>query len=247
MKSHDRIRIIATGALLEMKRRRDAAILAMFSAVFVVFLGAARFVGFETPAAGTFTMNLSLTLALWVSHLVTLLMSARLIPDELEQRTLYPLLARPLHRREVIFGKALAAWVTGVLVFTCLMIPALLLVPQLEFYAPGALLQHLLLSLAALALTAALGQALTLLLPRTTGVAVGAALIFGTPFILNFRPVALLRPLLPSPDRLNLVLRYTDGADPLPAVDLILLLGYGLIWTLLLISLSQTLFQRRAL
>ena len=59
-------------------------------------------------------------LLIWVSSLViAITTTARQIPAEREQRTLLPLLAKPLSRTQLIFGKFLGCWLACGLVLVC--------------------------------------------------------------------------------------------------------------------------------
>ena len=71
--------------------------------------------------------------------LLTLFLAARQIPDEIEHRTIYPLLARPLSRDVYILGKWVACTLVGLAVFAALFVLGWLPVPKMEPYS-GALL-----------------------------------------------------------------------------------------------------------
>jgi ABC-type transport system involved in multi-copper enzyme maturation permease subunit len=59
-------------------------------------------------------------LLIWISSLViAITTTARQIPAEREQRTLLPLLAKPLSRTQLIFGKFLGCWLACGLVLLC--------------------------------------------------------------------------------------------------------------------------------
>ncbi len=59
-------------------------------------------------------------LLIWISSLViAITTTARQIPAEREQRTLLPLLAKPLSRPQLIFGKFLGCWLACGLVLIC--------------------------------------------------------------------------------------------------------------------------------
>jgi ABC-type transport system involved in multi-copper enzyme maturation permease subunit len=59
-------------------------------------------------------------LLIWISSLViAITTTARQIPAEREQRTLLPLLAKPLTRAQLIFGKFLGCWLACGLVLLC--------------------------------------------------------------------------------------------------------------------------------
>ncbi len=237
---------IGRGAVLEMLRRKDLAVLGLFMTVYLLFLAAARFVGLETPAAGTFLLNLSLTLIIALAHLLTLLMAARQIPDELERRTLYPLMARPVQRAEILLGKGLASWAVGLAVFAVLLVPTLLLVPRMEAYVPGTLAQTLLLQPVALGMTASVALCFSLLFPRVLAVFLSGLLVFAAGMLVRLPLLAVLSRWLPDPGRLNLVLRYTDGIGPLSAADFLSLTVSGLLWSGLFLAAACRIFQERS-
>jgi ABC-type transport system involved in multi-copper enzyme maturation permease subunit len=59
-------------------------------------------------------------LMIWVSSLIiAITTTARQIPVEREQRTLLPLLAKPLSRAQLIFGKFLGCWIVCGLALIC--------------------------------------------------------------------------------------------------------------------------------
>jgi len=241
------ILLIARAAGLEMLRRRDLAVLGLFAIILLGFLAIARAVGFDNPATGTLVLNLSLTLVAALAQVMALVTAARQMPDEFENRTIYPLLARPVHRVDILVGKWLAATVTGIGVVTVLGLPAWLLVPRLEPYHAETLMQLAILQPAAVAVVAAGGLASTLLLPRLPALFAAATILFGSGHLLRVARGWRLLYILPDPGRLNLVLRYTDGAAPLPAAAFGWLLIYAALWTVLLLGAAGFLFQRRSL
>ncbi len=238
---------IVRATVLEAARRKDIAVLAIFMVALLFVLGSARVVGLERPAAGTFLLNLSLTLIIGGAHLVTLLVAARQIPDEIEQRTLYPLLARPIHRSHVLIGKWLAACLMGLALFFSLFIPVWLLVPRLEHYETGTLIQLLTLQPMALMVTAAVPLFLTLCFPRGLAMALALLIVLGADYLVRFVDGFPLIWLVPNPSRLNMVLRYTDGIAPLSFWGWSALMLAALFWTASLLLLSRQLFERRAL
>jgi ABC-type transport system involved in multi-copper enzyme maturation permease subunit len=237
---------IGKGAVLEMLRRRDLAVLGLFMGVYLTFLAAARFVGIETPAAGTFLLNLSLTLVVLLCQLLTLLMAARQLPDELERRTLFPLMARPVSRTEILVAKGLAAWVTGVAVFAVLLVPTMLLVPKMETYYASTLLQTLLLQPVALAVTASVALCFSILFPRVLAVFLSGLIVFAAGLLVRLPLLSALSQWVPDPGRLNLVVRYTDGIGPLPAGEWMSLTLSGLLWSVLFLAAACRIFQQRS-
>jgi ABC-type transport system involved in multi-copper enzyme maturation permease subunit len=238
---------ITQAALLDLRRRRDPAVLALFAILLLLFISAARLVGIETPAEGTLLLNLSLTLTVSLAHILALVVAARQLPEDEEQRTLHTLLARPIRRTDLLLGKWLAASLAGLLTLFILFLPAWGLAPRLEFYHPATLSQGALLQIPALLLTAALGVTGSLYLPRPLNLMLTGGWIFASPLILRWTDNLPLLYLLPAPNHLNLTLRYTDGIAPLTAPELLILLAAATLWLTSTLSLAAHRFARRAL
>lgn len=95
----------------EMYRRKDFYVLFILTALLTLLTGAATF--FNDAKIVGVLKEVCLNL-IWVSSLViALTASARQIPAELESRTIFPLLAKPVTRWQVIFGKFLGCWLVA--------------------------------------------------------------------------------------------------------------------------------------
>lgn len=245
--------LVGRGVALEMVRRQDLLVVALLLGLFLVGALAVRLVGIENPATGTFVLNLGLTLAYLCAHVLTLLMAARQLPDEIERRTLHPLLARPLDRGVVLLGKWGACAACGTATVLALGLPAWCVAPHLEAYHPGLLAQLILLQPFSLALVAALALAGSLLWPRGVNLVVGGGLLLVSDQLIGLlrhgagRAVAWCAQYLPDFSRLNLITRYTDGQDPLSALTLVGLLAYAAIFIVFLLSVAEQAFRRRTL
>jgi ABC-type transport system involved in multi-copper enzyme maturation permease subunit len=103
---------IAGVVLKEMYRRKDFYVLFILTALITILTGAATF--FDDDKIVGVLKEVCLNLV-WVSSLViALTTAARQIHAEREARTIFPLLAKPVTRWQVIFGKFLGCWiVTG--------------------------------------------------------------------------------------------------------------------------------------
>lgn len=236
---------IMRAALLDLLRRRDLAVAGIFMLVLLMLLGLAHIVGVEDAATATLLLNLSLTLSVGLAHLITVVMAARQFPEEIEQRTLYPLLARPLQRTDILIGKWSACVAAGVALFLVLSLLILLLAPRMANYSGGTLAQLIILQVPALMCTAALGLFFSLVLPRGLALLTAGALVFGTGYMIrlgrNWAPLYLL----PDPSRLNLVLRYTDGIGPLAGPAFFALVAAALLWTGASLMAATVIFERK--
>src|SRR5688572_19633234 len=102
---------IASVVLKESYRRKDFYVLFFLTAVLTVILGSANF--FNDKSIVRYLKEVCL-LFIWISALViAVTTAARQIPAERENRTIFPLLAKPVSRWDVILGKFLGCWTSG--------------------------------------------------------------------------------------------------------------------------------------
>lgn len=102
---------LAGVVIKELYRRKDFYVLFVLTAVITVAAGSMRF--FQDPNIVRYVKDLCLLL-IWVSALlITIATAARQIPAERENRTIFPLLAKPVARGQVILGKFLGCWLAS--------------------------------------------------------------------------------------------------------------------------------------
>ena len=101
-----------TGVVIrELYRRKDFYVLFVLTAVITVAAGSVRF--FQDPNIVRYIKDLCMFL-IWISALlITIAMAARQIPAERESRTIFPLLAKPVTRGQVILGKFFGCWLAS--------------------------------------------------------------------------------------------------------------------------------------
>src|ERR1043165_7645663 len=99
---------IASVVIKESYRRKDFYVLFVLTAVLTLTLGSASF--FNDKSIVRYLKEVCL-LFIWISALVIAVgTSARQIPAERENRTIFPLLAKPISRAQLIAGKFLGCW-----------------------------------------------------------------------------------------------------------------------------------------
>ena len=244
--------------MLEGIRRKEAHVLILLMGVFVLGALGARVVGVENPATGTFLYNLGLTLAWIFAHVLVLLMSIHQVPGEIENRTIYPILARPVDRSVYLLGKWGASTLVSWGAYALFALLVILVCPRLESYETGMFLQMGVLILASLAVTASLAQLISLVLPRAMGALLLGGLVFlGTYLFGVLRTVGgetwlneLIRWVVlyvPDFSKWNMTTRYTDGIEALSAGTFLGLLFSAAVFGCGASLLSHTLFKRRAL
>ena len=99
---------IAQVVIREIYRRKDFYVLFVLTAVITLLMGSVHFFGDDK--AVRYLKEICLLL-IWVSSLViAITTAARQLPAERENRTIFPLLAKPVSRGQVIVGKFLGCW-----------------------------------------------------------------------------------------------------------------------------------------
>src|SRR5271169_6612081 len=99
---------IAKIVLKELLRRKDAYVLLIITALLTLMSGSVHFFGDMKMIR--YMKELCLLLV-WISSIViAVTLSARQIYAERESRTLFSLLAKPMSRNQLIFGKFLGCW-----------------------------------------------------------------------------------------------------------------------------------------
>lgn len=107
---------LAGVAIKELYRRKDFYVLFVLTAVLTLGMGSMSFFNDRTIVEYLKDMCL---LLIWIAALViAIVTTARQIPAERENRTIFPLLAKPVTRAQVIMGKFLGCWLAcGVALF----------------------------------------------------------------------------------------------------------------------------------
>jgi ABC-type transport system involved in multi-copper enzyme maturation permease subunit len=99
---------LAGVVIKELYRRKDFYVLFVLTALITVLMGSVNF--FHEKGIVRYLKEICLLL-LWVSGLViAIVTTARQIPAERENRTIFPLLAKPVSRAQVVIGKFLGCW-----------------------------------------------------------------------------------------------------------------------------------------
>ena len=99
---------LASIVIKELYRRKDFYVLFVMTAVITLVMGSVSF--FNDPKIARYLKEICLLL-IWISALVIAIgTTARQIPAERENRTIFPLLAKPVTRGHVVAGKFVGCW-----------------------------------------------------------------------------------------------------------------------------------------
>lgn len=249
---------ICRAVFLEAIRRREISAVLLFMGLFIIGAITARFVGSETDAAAAFILNLGLSLSWILSLTVSILLAARQFPDELEQRSIYPLLAKPVSRPQYLLGKWTAVTLAASATALVLNIIALAASPWPSSISLLLLMQGVLLETAAVATAAAIAIALSLHFPKAVAVAVTALLVFaGTQLVTitqsltvssSWRSVAKwLTGYIPTFGKLDLINAISSGMPAITALDFVLRMTYAGIVTIFALAVAMLLLERKPL
>jgi ABC-type transport system involved in multi-copper enzyme maturation permease subunit len=99
---------LAVVVIKELYRRKDFYVLFILTALITLLLGSINF--FDDDKIVRFIKEIDMNL-IWLSSLIiAITTTARQIPSERENRTIFPLLAKPISRCEVLLGKFFGCW-----------------------------------------------------------------------------------------------------------------------------------------
>jgi ABC-type transport system involved in multi-copper enzyme maturation permease subunit len=102
---------IAGVVIKELYRRKDFYVLFILTALLTLVMGSVTF--FHEDKMVRYLKEICLLL-IWVASLViALTTTARQIPTERENRTLFPLLAKPVTRHQLVLGKFVGCWLAS--------------------------------------------------------------------------------------------------------------------------------------
>jgi len=189
---------LAKGVLLESIRRKDIWVLAILGVVIILAAAAIGLVGIS--GLEIFMKDLAVTVLGAFSTILAVLTSSRVFPDEVKNRTLYPLLARPVRRGDLIFGKFLGALLVSWSGF--LILAALVTLVLLAFHIPlGVIaLEYCLVKCLGIAVICSVGLALSTIMTPAAAATTTFILAFGSPmlsraFVLTAQGSPAMKPL----------------------------------------------------
>ena len=107
---------LSTLVIKELYRRKDFYVLFVLTAMITLLMGSVNV--FNSSGLTRYLKEICLLLILISSLVIALATAARQIPSERENRTIFPLLAKPVTRWEVVLGKFLGSWLACGLALT---------------------------------------------------------------------------------------------------------------------------------
>ncbi|NQT84794.1 ABC transporter permease [bacterium] len=255
-----RVLLIARTAWLESLRRKDFYVLLIFVGLFVGSIFIVRIIGVENPQTARFLMSFGLLLSYALAAILTVTTAARQLPNEIEKRTLQPLLAKPVSRSEIILGKTLAVSVIACASLIVFLLFSWLPAPKLPGQHLSAFAQMTVLRLVALCLLGVFTIALSLYIPAIVAILITLTTFFAAPTIVNFigqlagnswhfggKLVERVLVLIPDFSMFEHSQRYVQGASPMAAGDIVAILAYGIVFAEFFYFLTVRSFKRMPL
>ena len=251
---------LAGVVIKELYRRKDFYVLFVLTALLTLAAGAVNF--FHDDKIVRYVKDICLLL-IWVSALViSVVTTARQIPAEREARTIFPLLAKPVSRAQVIVGKFLGCWLaTGVALLVFYFFFAAVTGSKEQIWPWGAYLEAVWMHWVMLAVVLAmvLLGSIYFAAPSSTStitlIVVGGILLLGThlntialqqpqPMQTVLATVYFIMPHLEWYDLRDFVV-YDMGLVPVRAVALATL--YAAVWTAIFLLLAWFGFRKKSL
>lgn len=177
------IRALARCVVLESLRRKDLWVVAILGFVIIVASGALGFFGFD--GLQIFAKDLGISVLGMFATVIAILTSSRLLPEEIRNRTLYPLLSRPITRFELLLGKLAGAVAVSWISFLILSVLTAIALSIFRVNFELVMLQYVLLKMVGLVVVCSLTIALSAYLTPAAAATMSFIFAFGSPMIIR--------------------------------------------------------------
>jgi len=249
---------LARGVVLESLRRKDIWVVAILGMLAILSAGSLGFFGFD--GLQMFAKDLGLTVLSLFSTIVAVLISSRQLPDEIKNRTLYPLLARPVSRFDFLFGKLIGSILVSWISFALLAVLVAVALSLFGVAFQAILLQYALLKMAGLVIICALSLMLSAQMTPSAATTLSLVLVFSSGMMTRgltmaalgnremawlYTSVAAVVPQLGLFDLSSRAVNEHWSLVPLWAVSV--LLGYMAIYGAAMLAISWAKFRRQPL
>jgi Cu-processing system permease protein len=252
--------LVARTIGIEAIRRKEIYAIVLISLVLIAGLRLVKF--FDVEGLGKFYREMSLKVMNVATALTVILLAARQLPREFQNRTLYPLLAKPLGRNNFLMGKFLGVMLAAAFCYGLFM--AVFLIGSLTIKSPintGLFLQFLYLQFWNFAVLASLAFVLSLLLNIDAAITLCILLYLFSQVLMTLMSYIYdyitpwqqslllgLHFLLPQLSLFDLSGKVVHAIwPPIASWAMWALTAYAAVYTALYLSGSYLLFRRRAL
>ncbi len=172
---------LAKAVVLESIRRKDLWVVAILGFLILVSSGALGLFGIG--GLEIFVKDLAVSVLGLFSTILAVLIATRMMPEEIKQRTLYPLLARPITRLDLIIGKTLGAIAVSWIAFLLLAALTGLALAGFHVTFEPIMAQYLLAKMMGLVVICGLGVAFSTLMTPSAASTMCFVIVFGSTMI----------------------------------------------------------------
>ncbi len=253
--------LIARGVLLEAVRRKEIYAIVLISLLLIGGVMTVDF--FQLEGISKFYREVALKVMSAATAVTTVVLAARQLPREFTNRTIYPLLAKPVSRWKFLFGKLLGVLLAAAFCFALFMAVFVGGSLYLDASIPwGLTLQFIYLQMLMMLILASLAFWLSLLFNLdaaiTTGLlfyATSAVITSATSFLYDWVSdfgrvvLSILTFILPQLTLFDLSAKavHSEAWSPLGVSVMAQLTVYGLVFVVIYTSLAYLSFRRRPL
>jgi ABC-type transport system involved in multi-copper enzyme maturation permease subunit len=253
--------LVARGVLIEAIRRKEIYAIILVSLLLIGGVMTVDF--FHLEGISKFYREIALKVMSIATAITTVVLAARQLPREFENRTIYPLLAKPVSRWKFLVGKLFGVMLAAAFCLGLFMIVFVAGSLYLHAHVPwGLTLQFIYLQMMMLLILAALSFWLSLMLNLdaaiTTGLlfyATSAIITSATSFIYDWVSgigrimLIILNYLLPQLTLFDLSAKavHSEAWPPVSAAVIFDLTLYGLVFVILYGALAYAWFRKRPL
>ncbi len=244
--------------LLEAVRRKDIYVMLILSGLIIVMTG--LFNAFGVDNLRKFMIDVSLSIINVFTIIIAVLVSARQLPYEIEHRTLYPMLAKPIGRFQFLMGKFLGAIAMSTIALVMFFAVAGMVFIAFGIPMKGVFYQSIYFRWMSLFVISSMTLFLSLTFTHAANVTLSLLICIGASTFA--RTIVLIHNsldpwrqklvmsaywLVPHLDIFDLSKRVTQGWSPVPAWAVGGVTLYALIYTAIFLSLAHLRFRRKPL
>jgi len=234
--------ILAGGVIKELIRRKDFYFILALLIMVIVFSATFSFGG--QTGLHRYFKEICISLAYIFSVIIAITFAARQIPQEIESKTIYPLLAHPVSRWEFIVGKFLGVLIVSILSFTLFyLIFIVSMIARGDLSTPPILfIEAYILHIFLLSFFASLTILASFFLSVAANSQGMVILYFGMNWFGATLPGYIW---LPHPELFDIKEKVIHALDIVPPWVMLFMAGYGIIYTALFLMASYLVFRRR--
>ncbi len=235
---------IAKGVLKELARRKDLYLIFALLLIILLYSASLSFGGESNFQRYFKEIGISFTYIF--SVIITITFASRQVPQEVETRSIYHILARPVSRLEFIIGKFLGVFFVSAASFSLFYAVYIIsLVLRKDFSTPPVLfVQGYILHLFLLSFFTSLTIFFSLFLSAASNAVISLILYFGTNWFGATFPAYVY---LPHPELFDVRDKIIHSWDAVPGWAISFLALYAAIYTLFFLLSSYAVFRSRDL